>query len=139
MTRRIAFGRGEVIFKEGEPGDTAYVITEGKVDIRIGMNTSAPRTLASCGKGEIVGELALVDGEPHLGTAVAVENTTVLAMSWADFDNRVNAMDPIMRSIVRLMVSRLRGTVQQLQLKPQTAEVNWSQWQKDKKTPRVSN
>ena len=128
--RRLAYKAGSVIFEESQPGDTAYVIVEGKVEIRIGTHGSNPRTLATCGKGEVIGELALFDDQPHVGTAVAAENTTLLSMSWAEFEARVNAMDPLMRGIIRLMVKRLRQTVQEL--KPQHSDVNWAQWQRDK-------
>ena len=123
--KRQTYPLGTVIFEEGERGDTAYLIVDGKVDIRIGTRGPQPRTLATCGKGEVIGELALFDNEPHLGTAVAVDNVTLLAMSWADFDARVNAMDPVMRGIIKLMVKRLRQTVQGL--RPQTSDVKTSQ------------
>lgn len=129
--KRLTYTRGSVIFEEGERGDTAYLIADGKVDIRIGTRGTQPRTLATCGKGEVIGELALFDNEPHIGSAVAIENTTLLAISWAEFDARVNAMDPVMRGIIRLMVKRLRQTVQEL--RPQASDVNWSQW-REKRT-----
>ncbi|MSO93505.1 MAG: Crp/Fnr family transcriptional regulator [Rhodospirillales bacterium] len=129
--KRLTYKAGSVIFEEGHRGDTAYVIVEGKVDIRIGTHGSQPRTLATCGKGEVIGELALFDDQPHIGTAVAAENTTLLSISWTEFDARVSAMDPVMRGIIRMMVKRLRQTVQEL--KPQANDVDWGHWQREKR------
>ena len=128
--KRLTYNAGSVIFEEGHRGDTAYVIVEGKVDIRIGTRSPQPRTLATCGKGEVIGELALFDDQPHIGAAVAVENTTLLSISWAEFDTRVNAMDPAMRGIIRMMVKRLRHAVQEL--KPQANDISWNRWQNKK-------
>ena len=128
---RITHNPGSVIFEEGQPGESAYLIVEGKVEIRIGNRGSNPHTLATCGRGEVIGEMALFDGHTHLGSAVAVETTTLISMSQLEFEQRVETVDPVMRGIVLLMVRRLRQAV--WHLKPESGEVNWAKWQREKK------
>ena len=112
--KRLAYNLGAVIFEEGQSGDSAYLIVDGKVEIRVGSHGGNPRTLATCSKGDVIGEMSLIDNQAHSGTAVAVENTTLIAMSRAEFQGLLDASNPVMRGIVLLLVRRLRQTVEKL-------------------------
>ena len=69
------------------------------------------RTVATLGKGHIFGEMSLFDGRPHMATVVAVEDTEVSSISRNHFDHLVSSMNPTMKEIVLMLVSRLRQTV----------------------------
>lgn len=56
---------GTVLFREGEAGEKAYYIEEGRVSIVRGEET-----IAVLGTGDIVGEMALIDDRPRTATAV---------------------------------------------------------------------
>lgn len=60
-----ARGPGEVIFKEGDPGDVMYVILEGEVELVI-----AGGQFEILGAGEPFGEMALIDNSPRAASAV---------------------------------------------------------------------
>ena len=126
--RRQAFRLGEIIFEEGQPGDAAYLIIKGKVEIRIGTHTEHPRTLAVLGKGQVFGELAMFDEQMHMASAVAVEPTTVSAISRDEFRNRVNQMDPLLRGIILQMVERARQVAAEMRVSKQ--DVNWANWER---------
>ena len=127
----LTYKPGSVIFEEGQSGDAVYLIVGGKVEIRIGSHGGNPRTFATCSKGEVIGEIALFDDQAHLGTAVAIENTTVVAMSREEFRKLVDAMPPVIRGIVLLMVKRFRENFEWV--KPQRREVNLANWKPEKK------
>ena len=129
--KRLACKLGDVIFEEGRSGDSAYLIVDGKVEIRVGTRGSSPHTLATCSKGDVIGEMSLIDNQAHSGTAVAVENTTLIAMSRAEFQGLLDASNPVMRGIMLLLVKRLRQTVEGL--KPEPREVNLANWKPEKK------
>ena len=76
------------------------------------------------------GEMALFDDQPHMASAIALTPVVTLMLSRDEFRKRVEAMDPLMRGIVVLMVKRLRQTV--LDLKATTGEVNWANWRRKK-------
>lgn len=122
---RQVFPQGAVILKEGELGDSAYVIVEGEVEIRMGKEDN-PTILATRSRGDVIGELALFDNHPHMATAVAVEETVVTAMTKNEFQRRVEEMDPAMRGIVMLLVKRTREMANDL-LKADL-DINWANW-----------
>lgn len=124
FTRKV-FPKGTVILKEGERGKSAFIIVEGKVEIRMGSEDS-PKTLATRSRGDVIGELALFDDQPHMASAVAVEETVVTAMTKEEFTRRVEEMDPAMRGIVNLLVQRTREMANNL-LKADR-DINWANW-----------
>ena len=68
-TRRandLIFAPGAVILRQGEPGTTAYVVVDGMVDVFVGETR-----VATVGPGGLVGELAVITGEPRNATVVA--------------------------------------------------------------------
>lgn len=76
----VRFEVGEILMHEGEIGDRYFVITEGAVEA-----TAAGRLLRRCGRGEGVGEIALLRAVPRTATVTALEPTTALAVSSASF------------------------------------------------------
>ena len=69
--RHVAFPAGHVIFREGDFGDGIYVIDEGTVEISALMPERQCRVLSHMEKGEVFGELAVVDEQPRSATATA--------------------------------------------------------------------
>lgn len=78
-TSRKRFKAGWTIFKEGEPGDEAYVIETGKVAI---FKEAEGRkvVLGHLGPQGVFGEMALIDGEPRMASAEAVDDTICLVI-----------------------------------------------------------
>lgn len=98
---------GDVLFFEGELGNHAYVIKEGLVEIsrRVGP---AEIFLATGGPGEIVGEMALIDGKPRSATTRALRPTTVQVLQRERFDELLNNADPAMRQLMERFVQIIR-------------------------------
>ncbi len=69
--RHVVFGPGEVILRQGDPGDSLYVIRTGQVAVRIGV-LGAWKEVASLGDGQFFGEMSLMTGESRTATVVAV-------------------------------------------------------------------
>ena len=124
--KHVTFKKNEVIFKEGSVGDVAYLVLKGRVAVQKGFHSDNPRTVATLDKGNIFGEMALFDGHAHMATIIALEDTEVSAMSREHFKHLVASMDPVMKGIVRMLVSRLRQTVNELV--PKAGDVNWADW-----------
>src|SRR5688500_154337 len=78
--RRRRFGRREVVFHEGDPADTLHLIDKGKVAVRITTPLGDAATLAVLGRGEVVGEMAMLSEAGRRGaTVVALEPTETLS------------------------------------------------------------
>jgi CRP-like cAMP-binding protein len=97
----------EYIFKDGDPGQTMFIIIEGKVEISkiLGDHKTA---LAVLEKGSIFGEMAIIDREPRSATAMTLANSTLLEISREMFDDRLSKVPPWMQSFFAIMVDRLR-------------------------------
>ncbi len=122
--KRRTFDANTVIFEEGHLGKAAYLIVSGAVEIRKGTRGQNPLVLAKRNKGDVIGEMTLIDNRPHMAAAVTVVKTEVLVISRKEFRSRVEAMDPMMQGIICLMSERLRQTADMLL---ETREyVNWS-------------
>lgn len=78
--RRRRFRRNEVIFHQGDPGDSLHIVDEGAVKIMLPSPEGEEAIIATLRPGDFFGELALLDGAPRSATAVALEATTTLAL-----------------------------------------------------------
>ncbi len=75
------FMEGATIVRQGEPGDTFYVIVEGEAKVK----DRNGRTLSRLIPGDFFGEISLMDGGPRTATVVAETHLTALALSRKDF------------------------------------------------------
>lgn len=113
-TKKAPFGRetlqaGKLLFAEGDPGDQAYIIESGVVQIyKIGEN-GEEIALATIGRGEILGEMALVDNQPRMAAARAIEDTTLMVIPRNDFQSRLDKVDKVTHKLVGVLVGRCRS------------------------------
>jgi len=68
--RMVIFGPGEVILRQGDPGDSLYVVRAGQVVVQIGLG-NGPKTVATLTAGQFFGEMSLMTGESRSATVVA--------------------------------------------------------------------
>lgn len=92
------FTPGDVIVKEGESGDTMFVVVRGRVEVVLGSGATE-KELAQLGAGEFFGESALLSGRPRTATVRAAVATECLALSRADFEE-VATSHPRVREVV---------------------------------------
>jgi CRP-like cAMP-binding protein len=78
--RSRRFRRGEVIFHLGDPGDALFVIVSGDVKISLPSETGEEAILATLGRGDVFGELALLDGAPRSASATAISPTETVVL-----------------------------------------------------------
>ena len=104
---KLTFRPNTQIFDEGDTGDYVYVMANGAVEIRR-TRGDTPQVLAVLKKGDIFGEMALFDESPRMAAAVATENTEVLALSRDEFHRLLDTVDPVLKSIILYMVTRVR-------------------------------
>lgn len=99
---------GEVIFQQGEEGNCAYIIEEGRVQISLEKNgDSFPVSII--GVGEIFGEMAILDGLARAGTARCLEDVRLCVVSSDQLYNRIHHSDSVVRLLVLLLIKRTRS------------------------------
>ena len=106
---RRSIGAQTTIFGEGQPGDNAYLIVSGHVEIRKGTMSDSPHVIAVLGPGDVVGEMALFDERPRMAEAVTVDDTEVIVVARDEFMKRLNEMNPVMKRMLQIMVRRVRS------------------------------
>lgn len=109
VSKRMHLGAGEVLIQEGTRSPAIYVIVAGRAEVRKATAGGGSVLLGHVEPGEIVGEMALIDGEPHMATVVACEETEVAVMSREEFLRQLDGADLLVRGIVEAMARRLRS------------------------------
>ncbi len=112
--RRRRFGRGEVIFHLGDPGDALFLIVAGAVKISLPTEEGGEAILATLRPGEVFGELALLDGAPRSASAVAMAPTEVLVLSRPRFEELVEAEPAIRQALFRTLAAEIRRLTEQV-------------------------
>lgn len=112
VLERKTFHEGEIVFKEGDKGDKAYVVQSGAVQI---FKTKGDEevVLGVIEKGAIFGEMALVDDEPRMATARAIAPATVIVVSRGVFQSKLTKADPFIRGLLGIMVQNIRSLTNQ--------------------------
>lgn len=101
---------GTTIFQRGDEGNHLFVVVSGR--LRLSMGTAAGREIliGTVGPGGIVGEVAIIDGQPRSADATALEDTVGLVL-WRDAFLRLLAGQPDLGlSVARYLCSLLRST-----------------------------
>lgn len=104
------FGReyqaGEVLFREGEPGDRMFVIQAGAVKITKSM-AGEQKVLAVLGPGEFLGEMAILNGKPRTATATVVEPARCLLIDARTLEAMVSKNTEIALRLIKKLARRL--------------------------------
>jgi CRP/FNR family transcriptional regulator, cyclic AMP receptor protein len=111
ILERVTFRGGDKIFREGDPGDTAYVIQSGAVEIFKTVDGNET-VLATLGQGGMFGEMALIGEKPRMATARASEGTTVIVISRMMFENKLAKADPFIRALLNILADSVRDAAE---------------------------
>lgn len=104
----VSFEAGQIILKQGDPGDYYYVITDGRAQVVLeDASGNSEEELAQLGVGRAFGEEALVSGEPRNATVRALTRCSLMRLSSIAFSRLLKA--PLMREV---QVSDLHAQVQ---------------------------
>lgn len=102
---REIYPAGEVIFKEGDAGNSAYIIEEGLVEVIVNEQQHN-----HIGKGELFGEIALIDQQPRTATVRAVENTVLIPIPRQLVKELLEKTDPVVRHLLLTILERFRSS-----------------------------
>jgi len=102
------FQSGSLILAEGDPGDAAYLVVKGKVEIIRGTKAGPQAVVTEVGPGGIFGEFALIDNKPRAATAMAAEPTVCTIISREVFQKLMKQTNPVIRALMLDYTKRLR-------------------------------
>ncbi|MEJ7708076.1 MAG: Crp/Fnr family transcriptional regulator [Nocardioidaceae bacterium] len=111
------FGRGEVVFHEGDPGDSLHLVSAGRLAVRSSTPNGDAVTLNVLSPGSFFGELALMrQGAPHQRTAtvIALEATETLSVSASSFHRLCDTHPRVEQLLATLLAKRVEELSERL-------------------------
>jgi CRP-like cAMP-binding protein len=115
----LRFGRefraGDVLFREGETGEEMYVIQSGLVQLLKRVGTDE-RPLATLGRGEFLGEMAILNGKPRTATAVVLEDAKCLVIDGKTLEAMITKNPEIALRLVKKLARRLDAADEMIQI-----------------------
>ena len=105
-SERLTYGEGQVLVRQGDPGDGAYIIIEGRASVLI--DTEGGRVeVFKLARGDIFGEIAILIDVPRTATVQATETVTALRVSKETFFRLLGDFPQIAVEIMRELARRL--------------------------------
>lgn len=107
----VELNRGDVLFRENDEPTDLYVVVSGRVVIardHLGVD-NRESVMALMERGDLFGELALIDGGRRSATARAVEPAVVARVPYGPVREELNANPEMLWGVARMLVSRLRA------------------------------
>ena len=107
--QHLSYEKGDTIFHAGEIGRYAYLINTGA--IKLYKQESGTEKILGCMKpGQVLGEMAIITGEPRTATAEAMEHTEVLVVDEAVLRNILSRCLPMVKSLTEQFIQRIQDT-----------------------------
>jgi predicted acylesterase/phospholipase RssA len=109
----VALRRGDVLFRQGDPGDAWFIITSGRLEIEIKNAQGQSNVIGQMGRGESLGEIALLTGDTRTATLYAIREARLARIDKADFDEIMlrhpEVLMSVSRTLSRTLVRRTAG------------------------------
>ncbi|MEL6572959.1 MAG: Crp/Fnr family transcriptional regulator [Pseudomonadota bacterium] len=108
-SHRKHFPNGSTIFQEGEPGSTVILIETGRAEISITSLSGRKSVLAHMGPGEVLGEIAALDGGPRSATATAASDISGRVLSRQNILQFVSDRPNVSSAIIAELCRKVRN------------------------------
>ena len=112
-SERTVFAAGESLFHQGDPGDAAYIIIDGEAEVLI-KGPAGPIAVATVGKNDFVGEIAILCEVPRTATIRAKTALTTLRITKDLFLRMLMDFPAIGIEVMRVLAQRLDHTTDRL-------------------------
>ena len=116
-SERLEYLSGDELFHQGDDGDAAYIILEGEADILVDTPDGVIK-VATLGKNDIIGEIAILCGVPRTATVVAHGDLATLRVSKDGFFHLVTQFPQVGIEVMSALARKLQRTTQALTSAP---------------------
>lgn len=106
--RRRRFKKGEVVFHEGDPGDSLHLVDKGQIGIRMQTPLGDVTMVRVLGPGEFFGELTVVSPGPRNATATALTPADTLSVRREEITGLQSRFPEINRVLIEALVQEIR-------------------------------
>ncbi len=125
VIRTVKLASGQILFSEGDASNGCYCIAGGAVKVSLFSQDGDETLLAVLGKGDIIGEMALVDRLPRSATVSALKDAELGFINTAEFERLADANTQIYRAMLCVLSRRIRDAndLKASQQKPLNARI----------------
>ncbi len=109
------YKRGEMIVEQGRKSNALYIVLSGRARVLTTDVRGREVILATLRTGDCIGEMSLIDNEPHSATVLAEVQTDVLTLGRAEFDRCIADNLKMARAVMTGLVQRLRRADQKIE------------------------
>jgi EAL domain-containing protein (putative c-di-GMP-specific phosphodiesterase class I) len=113
---RRHFAAGDILIRQGERGECAFYLEQGRVEILTLRPGGDIVSIATRGPGSLIGEMAIIDCGPRLATVRAIEDCTALEITRDEFAHRLAHGDPVVRLFTEVIVARFRDVMSRAEI-----------------------
>jgi CRP-like cAMP-binding protein len=106
--RERRFKRGEVVFHQGDPGETLHVVLDGSLKVFVPKDAGDDAVLAILGPGAVFGEIALLDAGPRSATVRAITETRTATLHRADLLDTLRRQPEAVEALVVTLTRLVR-------------------------------
>ncbi len=109
-TSREIYAKGDIIFREGEPGNVMYILQSGKVHIKKKVENGEKLLKIVEQQHDFFGEMSLLDNSPRSATAISAEKTNLLLIDSISFENLIVNNGKFALKIIKILSNRIRSS-----------------------------
>ena len=107
--KKESFAPGEIILRQGDSGDSLYILKQGRVRILLSGDSGLSEQVASLSPGDFFGEMSLLTGEKRAATALALDQADCYSLAKADLSALLTARPALAEDISAVLVHRQEG------------------------------
>ncbi len=108
-TREVAYSKGDIIFRQGDVGDSLYIIVGGKVKV-IREDKNLREVIAILEEKSCFGEMAILSDMPRSATVESADVTTLLKISKKDFRELILKNPEMAFPIFKILIEKIKST-----------------------------
>ena len=106
------YDKGAVVVKEGDPGDSIFVVVRGEVRVLTQTPAKKEILLANLGEGEFFGEIALLTGKPRTATIITNAKSELLELTKDDYEKLISKYPNVKKVVEEFHLKRTYKTVE---------------------------
>jgi NTE family protein/lysophospholipid hydrolase len=105
----VSIIRGEVLFRQGTPSDSVFVVVSGRVRVHVDGRDGASRVIGECGPGEVIGEMGFFTGAARSASVIAARDAVMMKFSNAAFEQIITSHPQLVRELIRVLIQRVQS------------------------------
>ncbi|HZG69570.1 MAG TPA: protein kinase [Herpetosiphonaceae bacterium] len=100
--REVQAPAGSILCRRGDAGDRCYIVQSGTIEVRLGLGPASV-LIRLIGPGDVVGEMALITGQPRSADVVVTDDVILWELDRAAFDAILGTSVPLLRALNRAL------------------------------------